>query len=69
MEIPYVFVQASYYTLIVYAMMSFQYTAAKFFYFFVSYFMSVVAPVPMLFAVFFAFMYSLCIKKLNFQQR
>jgi hypothetical protein len=39
MEIPYVFVQASYYTLIVYAMMSFQWTAAKFFwFFFVSYF-------------------------------
>ena len=39
MEIPYVFVQASYYTVIVYAMMSFQWTAAKFFwFFFVSYF-------------------------------
>jgi ABC-type multidrug transport system permease subunit len=33
-EIPYVFLQASYYTLIVYAMMSFQWTAAKFFWFF-----------------------------------
>ncbi|KAM0890720.1 hypothetical protein ACQ4PT_026875 [Festuca glaucescens] len=172
MEIPYVFVQASYYTLIVYAMMSFQWTAAKFFwFFFVSYFsflyftyygmmtvsispnhevaaifaaafyslfnlfsgffiprpkipkwwiwyywicplawtvyglivtqygdleeiitvpgqsnqtisyyithhfgyhrnfMAVVAPVLVLFAAFFAFMYALCIKKLNFQQR
>ncbi|XP_062178966.1 ABC transporter G family member 42-like [Phragmites australis] len=171
-EIPYVFVQASYYTLIVYAMMSFQWTAAKFFwFFFVSYFsflyftyygmmtvsispnhevaaifaaafyslfnlfsgffiprpripgwwiwyywicplawtvyglivtqygdleeiisvpgqpnqtisyyithhfgyhrnfMVVVAPVIVLFAVFFAFMYAVCIKKLNFQQR
>ena len=39
MEIPYVFVQTSYYTLIVYAMMSFQWTAVKFFwFFFVSYF-------------------------------
>ncbi|GJM98188.1 hypothetical protein PR202_ga15175 [Eleusine coracana subsp. coracana] len=39
MEIPYVFIQASYYTIIVYAMMSFQWTAAKFFwFFFVSYF-------------------------------
>ncbi|XP_062229007.1 ABC transporter G family member 42 [Phragmites australis] len=172
MEIPYVFVQATYYTLIVYAMMSFQWTAAKFFwFFFVSYFsflyftyygmmtvsispnhevaaifaaafyslfnlfsgffiprpripkwwiwyywicplawtvyglivtqygdleeiisvpgqpdqtisyyithhfgyhknfMAVVAPVLVLFAVFFAFMYAVCIKKLNFQQR
>ncbi|VAI89895.1 unnamed protein product [Triticum turgidum subsp. durum] len=172
MEIPYVFVQTSYYTLIVYAMMSFQWTAAKFFwFFFVSYFsflyftyygmmtvsispnhevagifaaafyslfnlfsgffiprpkipkwwiwyywicplawtvyglivtqygdmedtitvpgqpnqtisyyithhfgyhrsfMAVVAPVLVLFAVFFAFMYALCLKKLNFQTR
>ncbi|KAK3130632.1 hypothetical protein QOZ80_6BG0495930 [Eleusine coracana subsp. coracana] len=172
MEIPYVFIQASYYTIIVYAMMSFQWTAAKFFwFFFVSYFsflyftyygmmtvsispnhevaaifaaafyslfnlfsgffiprpriprwwiwyywicplawtvyglivtqygdlqeiitvpgqsnqtisyyvthhfgyhrsfMAVVAPVLVLFAVFFAFMYAICIKKLNFQQR
>ncbi|KAG8075522.1 hypothetical protein GUJ93_ZPchr0006g42509 [Zizania palustris] len=172
MEIPYVFIQASYYTLIVYAMMSFQWTAAKFFwFFFVSYFsflyftyygmmtvsispnhevaaifaaafyslfnlfsgffiprpripkwwiwyywlcplawtvyglivtqygdleeiisvpgqsnqtisyyvthhfgyhrkfMAVVAPVLVLFAVFFAFMYAICIKKLNFQHR
>ncbi|KAL6876399.1 hypothetical protein ACP4OV_012971 [Aristida adscensionis] len=39
MEIPYVFVQATYYTLIVYAMMSFQWTATKFFWFlFISYF-------------------------------
>lgn len=39
MEIPYVFVQTTYYTLIVYAMMSFQWTAAKFFwFFFISYF-------------------------------
>ncbi|KAL6876398.1 hypothetical protein ACP4OV_012970 [Aristida adscensionis] len=39
MEIPYVFVQTTYYTLIVYAMMCFQWTAAKFFwFFFVSYF-------------------------------
>ncbi|TVU07859.1 hypothetical protein EJB05_41231 [Eragrostis curvula] len=171
-EIPYVFLQATYYTLIVYAMMSFQWTAAKFFwFFFVSYFsflyftyygmmtvsispnhevaaifaaafyslfnlfsgffiprpriprwwiwyywicplawtvyglivtqygdleeiitvpgqsnqtisyyvthhfgyhrsfMPVVAPVLVLFAVFFAFMYAVCIKKLNFQQR
>ncbi|EMS55441.1 Pleiotropic drug resistance protein 12 [Triticum urartu] len=172
MEIPYVFVQTSYYTLIVYAMMSFQWTAVKFFwFFFVSYFsflyftyygmmtvsispnhevagifaaafyslfnlfsgffiprpkipkwwiwyywicplawtvyglivtqygdmediitvpgqsnqtisyyithhfgyhrsfMAVVAPVLVLFAVFFAFMYALCLKKLNFQTR
>ncbi|OEL16174.1 ABC transporter G family member 42 [Dichanthelium oligosanthes] len=172
MEIPYVFVQTTYYTLIVYAMMSFQWTAAKFFwFFFISYFsflyftfygmmtvsispnhevaaifaaafyslfnlfsgffiprpkipgwwiwyywicpmawtvyglivtqygdleefisvpgeskqkisyyvthhfgyhrdfMPVVAPVLVLFAVFFAFMYAVCIKKLNFQQR
>ncbi|CAL5053309.1 unnamed protein product [Urochloa decumbens] len=172
MEIPYVFVQTTYYTLIVYAMMSFQWTAAKFFwFFFISYFsflyftfygmmtvsispnhevaaifaaafyslfnlfsgffiprpriprwwiwyywicpmawtvyglivtqygdleevitvsgadkqtisyyithhfgyhrnfMAVVAPVLVLFAVFFAFMYAVCIKKLNFQQR
>lgn len=171
-EIPYVFVQTTYYTLIVYAMMSFQWTAAKFFwFFFISYFsflyftyygmmtvsispnhevasifaaafyslfnlfsgffiprpriprwwiwyywicplawtvyglivtqygdlqdpitvpgesnqtisyyithhfgyhrdfMPVVAPVLVLFAVFFAFMYAVCIKKLNFQQR
>ncbi|GAV61270.1 ABC_tran domain-containing protein/ABC2_membrane domain-containing protein/PDR_assoc domain-containing protein [Cephalotus follicularis] len=33
-EIPYVFVQTTYYTLIVYAMVSFQWTAAKFFWFF-----------------------------------
>jgi hypothetical protein len=32
-------------------------------------FMPVVAPVLVLFAVFFAFMYAVCIKKLNFQQR
>jgi hypothetical protein len=32
-------------------------------------FMAVVAPVLVLFAVFFAFMYAICIKKLNFQQR
>lgn len=39
MEIPYVFVQTTYYTLIIYAMMSFQWTAAKFFwFFFISYF-------------------------------
>jgi ABC-type multidrug transport system permease subunit len=172
MEIPYVFVQTTYYTLIVYAMMSFQWTAAKFFwFFFISYFsflyftfygmmtvsispnhevaaifaaafyslfnlfsgffiprpriprwwiwyywicplawtvyglivtqygdleevievpgeskqtisyyvthhfgyhmnfMPVVAPVLVLFAAFFAFMYAVCIKKLNFQQR
>ncbi|XP_048543259.1 ABC transporter G family member 42-like [Triticum urartu] len=172
MEIPYVFVQASYYTLIVYAMMGFQWTVTKFFwFFFVSYFsflyftyygmmtvsispnhevaaifaaafyslfnlfsgffiprpkipkwwiwyywicplawtvygliatqygdleetisvpgqsnqtisyyithhfgyhrsfMAVVAPVLVLFAVFFAFMYALCLKKLSFQQR
>ncbi|AQK82589.1 ABC transporter G family member 29 [Zea mays] len=38
-EIPYVFVQTTYYTLIVYAMMSFQWTAVKFFwFFFISYF-------------------------------
>ncbi|XP_058115189.1 ABC transporter G family member 42-like isoform X2 [Magnolia sinica] len=34
MEIPYVFIQTTYYTLIVYAMVSFQWTAAKFFWFF-----------------------------------
>ncbi|KAJ8452102.1 hypothetical protein Cgig2_016683 [Carnegiea gigantea] len=33
-EIPYIFVQATYYTLIVYAMVSFQWTAAKFLWFF-----------------------------------
>ncbi|KAL8153334.1 hypothetical protein V2J09_011094 [Rumex salicifolius] len=33
-EIPYVFVQAAYYTLIVYAMVSFEWTAAKFLWFF-----------------------------------
>ncbi|KAK3018922.1 hypothetical protein RJ639_003519 [Escallonia herrerae] len=33
-EIPYVFVQTTYYTLIVYAMVSFEWTAAKFFWFF-----------------------------------
>ncbi|XP_070661681.1 ABC transporter G family member 29-like [Malus domestica] len=38
-EIPYVFIQTSYYVLIVYAMMSFQWTVAKFFwFFFVSFF-------------------------------
>ncbi|XP_057978064.1 ABC transporter G family member 29-like [Malania oleifera] len=38
-EIPYVFVQTTYYTVIVYAMVSFQWTAAKFFwFFFVSFF-------------------------------
>ncbi|KAG6669262.1 hypothetical protein I3843_01G223600 [Carya illinoinensis] len=38
-EIPYVFVQTTYYTLIVYAMVSFEWTAAKFFwFFFVSFF-------------------------------
>ncbi|CAD6336580.1 unnamed protein product [Miscanthus lutarioriparius] len=171
-ELPYVFVQTTYYTLIVYAMMSFQWTAVKFFwFFFISYFsflyftyygmmtvsispnhevaaifaaafyslfnlfsgffiprpriprwwiwyywicplawtvyglivtqygdlqnsitvpgedkqtishyvtnhfgyhrdfMPVVAPVLVLFAAFFAFMYAVCIKKLNFQQR
>lgn len=31
---PYVFLQTTYYTLIVYAMVSFQWTAAKFFWFF-----------------------------------
>lgn len=33
-EIPYVFVETTYYTLIVYAMVSFEWTAAKFFWFF-----------------------------------
>ena len=33
-EIPYIFVQAAYYSLIVYAMVSFQWTAGKFFWFF-----------------------------------
>lgn len=33
-EIPYVFVQTTYYTLIVYAMVSFEWTVAKFFWFF-----------------------------------
>lgn len=38
-EIPYVFVQTAYYSLIVYALVSFQWTAAKFFwFFFVSFF-------------------------------
>ncbi|KAM0933651.1 putative ABC-type xenobiotic transporter [Dioscorea sansibarensis] len=38
-EIPYVFIQAMYYTLIVYSMMSFQWTAAKFlWFFFISFF-------------------------------
>ena len=38
-EIPYVLVQTSYYTLIVYAMVGFQWTATKFFwFFFVSFF-------------------------------
>ncbi|KAJ8638657.1 hypothetical protein MRB53_012924 [Persea americana] len=38
-EIPFVFIQTSYYTLIVYAMLSFQWTAAKFlWFFFVSFF-------------------------------
>nr|XP_043614573.1 ABC transporter G family member 35-like [Erigeron canadensis] len=42
-EIPYVFVQATYYTLIVYAMVSFEWKAAKFFWFF--------------FVIFFSFLY------------
>ena len=33
-EIPYIFVQTTYYSLIVYAMVSFQWTVAKFFWFF-----------------------------------
>lgn len=33
-EIPYVIIQAAYYSLIVYSMMSFQWTAAKFFWFY-----------------------------------
>ncbi|KDP40866.1 hypothetical protein JCGZ_24865 [Jatropha curcas] len=33
-EIPYVFIQTTYYTLIVYAMVAFEWTAAKFFWFF-----------------------------------
>lgn len=33
-EIPYVFIQTAYYSLIVYAMVSFEWTAAKFFWFF-----------------------------------
>ncbi|XP_021765340.1 ABC transporter G family member 35-like [Chenopodium quinoa] len=33
-EIPYIFVQAAYYSIIVYAMVSFQWTAGKFFWFF-----------------------------------
>lgn len=33
-EIPYVFFQTTYYTLIVYAMVSFEWTAAKYFWFF-----------------------------------
>lgn len=38
-EIPYVFIQTAYYVLILYAMMSFQWTVAKFFwFFFVSFF-------------------------------
>ncbi|KAK9938203.1 hypothetical protein M0R45_014956 [Rubus argutus] len=39
-EIPYVFLQTTYYTLIVYAMVSFQWTAAKFFWFFFVNFLS-----------------------------
>lgn len=42
-ELPYVFIQTTYYTLIVYAMVSFQWTAAKFFWFF--------------FVTFFSFLY------------
>lgn len=42
-EIPYVFVQTAYYSLIVYALVSFQWTAAKFFWFF--------------FVTFFSFLY------------
>ncbi|KAG2612265.1 hypothetical protein PVAP13_4KG267400 [Panicum virgatum] len=71
MEIPYVFVQTTYYTLIVYAMMSFQWTAAKFFwFFFISYFsflyftfygmMTVsISPNPEVAAIFAAAFYSL----------
>ena len=33
-EVPYIFIQAAYYSIIVYAMMSFQWTAGKFFWFF-----------------------------------
>lgn len=33
-EIPYVFIQTSYYTLLVYTMMSFEWKAVKFFWFF-----------------------------------
>ncbi|GAB4850285.1 transcription factor [Ancistrocladus abbreviatus] len=39
-EIPYVFIQTVYFSLIVYAMMSFQWTAAKFFWFFYITFLS-----------------------------
>lgn len=39
-EIPYVFVQTTYYTLIVYAMVSFEWKAIKFFWFFFSNFFS-----------------------------
>lgn len=42
-EIPYIFVQTLYYTLIVYAMVSFEWEAAKFFWFF--------------FVTFFSFLY------------
>ncbi|KAJ4718044.1 Pleiotropic drug resistance ABC transporter [Melia azedarach] len=42
-EIPYVFIQTTYYSLIVYAMVSFEWTAAKFFWFF--------------FVTFFSFLY------------
>ncbi|GER36148.1 pleiotropic drug resistance protein [Striga asiatica] len=40
LEIPYVLFQASYYTLIVYAMMGFEWTVAKYFYFFAVHFIS-----------------------------
>ncbi|CAA6666048.1 unnamed protein product [Spirodela intermedia] len=137
MEIPYVFIQTTYYTLIVYAMLSFKWTAQKFlWFFFVNFFsflyftyygmmtvsispnhqvaailaatfyslfnlfsgffiprpcswwepggdktyikdyfgfdydfLGVVAGVLVGFAVFFAFMYALCIRTLNFQNR
>lgn len=42
-EVPYVFIQTTYYTLIVYAMVSFQWTVPKFFWFF--------------FVTFFSFLY------------
>ncbi|KAL2243294.1 UNVERIFIED_CONTAM: ABC transporter G family member 36 [Sesamum indicum] len=42
-EVPYIFVQTSYYTLVVYAMVSFEWEAAKFFWFF--------------FVTFFSFLY------------